>query len=113
MVVDSRDTGSQPTGTIPGSVNIPWQQLDPQQANRDDIAELLEFEFGAQRDGPLWNFSSARTLVMFCNGVWCGQSPTNIRLLLSLGYPADKIKWYRGGMQAWETLGLTTVPAVE
>jgi hypothetical protein len=25
------------------------------------------------------------------------------------GYPADKIKWYRGGMQSWEIVGLTTV----
>lgn len=113
LVIDSRDTASQPTGTIPGSINIPWQQLDPQQSDADDIAEILEFEFGAQREGPFWNFNAAKTLVMFCNGVWCGQSPTNIRLLLSLGYPADKLKWYRGGMQAWETLGLTTVPAVE
>ncbi|HEB77112.1 MAG TPA: rhodanese-like domain-containing protein, partial [Methylothermaceae bacterium] len=31
-----------------------------------------------------------------------------IQLLISLGYPADKIKWYRGGMQAWLSLGLTT-----
>jgi hypothetical protein len=47
---------------------------------------------------------------MFCNGMWCGQSPNNILNLLKFGYPADKIKWYRGGMQDWEILGLTTVP---
>jgi rhodanese-related sulfurtransferase len=29
--------------------------------------------------------------------------------LLKYGYPADKIKWYRGGMQNWTALGLTTV----
>jgi len=28
--------------------------------------------------------------------------------LLALGYPAHKIKWYRGGMQDWEILGLNT-----
>jgi ribosome-associated protein len=47
--------------------------------------------------------------VLYCNGIWCGQSPTNIRQLLSLGYPAHKLKWYRGGMQSWKALGLTTV----
>jgi rhodanese-related sulfurtransferase len=26
-----------------------------------------------------------------------------------MGYPAHKIHWYRGGMQAWHSLGLTTV----
>jgi len=29
--------------------------------------------------------------------------------LLKFGYPPEKIKWYRGGMQAWETVGLTTI----
>jgi hypothetical protein len=28
---------------------------------------------------------------------------------MRFGYPANKIKWYRGGMQDWEILGLTTV----
>ena len=33
----------------------------------------------------------------------------NDRILLKYGYPADKIKWYRGGMQNWENLGFNTV----
>ena len=45
---------------------------------------------------------------MFCNGMWCGQSPNNIKNLLKFGYPAHKIKWYRGGMQNWSNLGLST-----
>lgn len=28
--------------------------------------------------------------------------------LPALGYPAEKLKWYRGGMQDWCALGLTT-----
>ena len=27
----------------------------------------------------------------------------------SVGYPAHKLSWYRGGMQDWENPGLTTV----
>jgi rhodanese-related sulfurtransferase len=72
---------------------------------------LLEMEFDALYDEGLWDFSTAKTLVMFCNGAWCGQSPTNIQTLLKLGYPPNKLKWYRGGMQAWEQFGLTTVKA--
>ena len=64
---------------------------------------------GAQRTAEFWKFSRAKTLVFFCNGPWCGQSPTNIRSLLRIGYPPSKLKWYRGGMQDWEILGLTTV----
>ena len=56
-----------------------------------------------------WDFSRAKTLVLWCNGMWCGQSPRAIRGLLRLGYPAKKLRYYRGGMQAWQSLGLTVV----
>jgi len=29
--------------------------------------------------------------------------------LIKLGYPEEKMKYYRGGMQAWQLLGLTTI----
>jgi rhodanese-related sulfurtransferase len=73
------------------------------------IAGILTDQFGAKFSDDLWDFSDTKTLVMFCNGMWCGQSPRNIMTLLKFGYPADNIKWYRGGMQDWEILGLTTV----
>ena len=69
----------------------------------------MENEFGVKESEGLLDFSDAKTLVLFCNGMWCGQSPNNIKNLLRFGYPAHKIKWYRGGMQDWEMLGLTTV----
>jgi hypothetical protein len=47
--------------------------------------------------------------VLFCNGSWCGRSPTTIKGLLGIGYPAHKLLWYRGGMQDWGSLGLTTL----
>jgi rhodanese-related sulfurtransferase len=47
--------------------------------------------------------------LLWCNGPWCGQSPRAIRALISLGYPAEKLYYYRGGMQMWQSLGLTTV----
>lgn len=110
MVIDSRTPDWVKKGTIPGSVNIPWTSLNPGQgADPMSIAELLESKFGAVQQEGLWDFSKARTLVLFCNGMWCGQSPNNIQTLLRFGYPAAKIKWYRGGMQDWEILGLTTV----
>jgi rhodanese-related sulfurtransferase len=69
----------------------------------------MQEKFGVEEQEGLWNYSNAKTLVLFCNGMWCGQSPRNIKTLLKFGYPASKIKWYRGGMQNWETLGLSTV----
>jgi rhodanese-related sulfurtransferase len=110
LVIDSRTPDWVKRGTIPGAVNIPWTSLNPSQgADPMSIAEILEGQFHARQLEGLWDFSGARTLVMFCNGMWCGQSPANILTLLKFGYPADRIKWYRGGMQDWEILGLTTV----
>lgn len=108
LVVDSRTADWVVRGTIPGSVNVPWTKLKDD-ADPLDVADILTQQFGAMEKGQTYDYSRAKTLVMFCNGAWCGQSPTNIKKLLALGYPANKIKWYRGGIQDWEALGLTTV----
>jgi len=110
LVIDSRTPDWVKKGTIPGSVNIPWTALNPAKgADPISIGEILEDSFGAKSLEGLWDFTNAKTLVMFCNGMWCGQSPNNIKNLLKFGYPPHKIKWYRGGMQNWSNLGLTTV----
>jgi rhodanese-related sulfurtransferase len=110
MVIDSRTPDWVKRGTIPGSVNIPWTKLNPAKgADPISISEIMTNQFGAKELEGLWDYSNAKTLVFFCNGMWCGQSPNNIRNLLKFGYPAHKMKWYRGGMQNWENLGLTTV----
>lgn len=110
VVIDSRTPDWVKRGTIPGSINVPWTLLNPAKgADPLSIADIMEEVFGVQSLEGLMDFSKARTAVMFCNGMWCGQSPANIKDLLKFGYPAHKIKWYRGGMQNWEILGLTTV----
>ena len=110
LLVDSRTPDWVAKGTIPGAVNVPWDVLNPSRgADPISVVDVLTETFGARELEGLWDFSQAKTLVMFCNGAWCGQSPNNIRNLQRFGYPAHKIKWYRGGMQSWEILGLTTV----
>lgn len=109
LVIDSRGPDWLKRGTIPGSVNIHYKRLSLKSTDEPEVARILEQQFGVERTEEFWNFRDAKTLVLFCNGPWCGQSPTNIRGLLRIGYPASKLKWYRGGMQAWETVGLTTV----
>ena len=110
LIIDSRTENWVKKGTIPGSINIPWTLLRPEAgADPFEVAELLEKKFGATNIESLWNFSNAKTLVLFCNGMWCGQSPSSIKTLLRFGYPAEKLKWYRGGMQNWEILGLTVI----
>ena len=109
LIIDSRTPDWVERGTIPGSVNIPWTTLNISQSDPLTIADTLEESLGAQQLEGFWDFSNAKTLVLFCNGMWCGQSPNNILNLLKFGYPAEKIKWYRGGMQDWSILGLTVI----
>lgn len=109
MVIDSRTPAWVEKGVIPGTVNIPWDSLDIGKSDPAAVQDILENQLGVKRLGDGWNFDKAKTLVLFCNGSWCGQSPTTIKGLLKIGYPAHKILWYRGGMQDWESLGLTTL----
>lgn len=44
--------------------------------------------------------------VLFCNGPQCKATPDAVRLLLEHGYPAHRLRYYRGGIHDWMTLGL-------
>ncbi len=126
LVVDSRTPDWVEKGTIPSAINLPWTGLNPKKgATTDGIMKIMADHFNVSTAGgadsfevdeaiaagdttKVFDFSNAKTLVMFCNGMWCGQSPNNIMNLLKFGYPAEKIKWYRGGMQSWSVLGFNT-----
>jgi rhodanese-related sulfurtransferase len=109
ILVDNRTPDWVARGTIPGAVNIPFTKMSRAKGADDlTIAETLE-KLGAKESSKGWDFSNVKTAVFFCNGMWCGQSPAGIAGLLAEGFPGEKIKWYRGGMQSWEILGLTTV----
>lgn len=110
IVQDSRTPDWHERGHIPGTVSIPWTQLATKAgATIIDISEIMTEQFGVEEVEGIFDFNNAKTLVLYCNGMWCGQSPASIKTLLSFGYPAHKIKWYRGGMQSWENLGLTSM----
>jgi rhodanese-related sulfurtransferase len=110
MVVDSRTPDWYEKATIPGAINIPYSQNDAgQPADLDGLKKTLIQKFGVVEVGGDLEFYAAYTLVIFCNGPWCGQTPNFIRMLIDLGYPDSILKWYRGGMQDWCSLGLTVV----
>lgn len=131
LLIDARTPAFYKQGTIPGSINIPFTVF----SQEDDSAELTAameelgarrrsdvwtvtrwFEgalavfglFGADMKNDKWDFRRAKELLLWCNGPWCDQSPRAIKALIKHGYPAEKIYYYRGGMQNWLSLGLTT-----
>lgn len=129
LLVDARLSSWHKKGTIPGSINIPFsvlgkskdsielisvmQYLNVKRRNsplkEDFLDGLYRFFSDEQKLNPDWDYSNAHEIIVWCNGPWCGQSPRAIRNLLAHGYPAEKIYYYRGGMQMWKIMGLLTV----
>ena len=107
LLIDARMPAWFEKGTIPGAVNIPFTVLSKGLESKHTI-KILKL-LGAKEKADGWDFSNARELMLFCNGSWCGQSPKALRNLSEIGYPEEKLYWYRSGMQSWQQLGLTTV----
>jgi rhodanese-related sulfurtransferase len=127
LVIDSRTPDWLERGTIPGAVNVPFTELTPSKgATTEGIMKVMLDQFGVSLKGDadefavdeaivvgtavnkVFDYSNAKTLVLFCNGMWCGQSTASMAALIKFGYPKDKLKWFRGGMQTWNILGLST-----
>ncbi|RLA60454.1 MAG: rhodanese-like domain-containing protein [Epsilonproteobacteria bacterium] len=105
IFIDARLANWYARSAIPSAVNIPFKIFLTDTPLREKT--LKDLGVGYTKDGQL-DFSTAQTILLYCNGAWCGQSPTAINALIDLGYPKSKMKYYRGGMQAWQLLGLTT-----
>ena len=100
ILVDGRVRRQYEEGTIPGAISVPYTEA------ADRLGELgCEIDF----DGWICE-GDIPSVVLFCNGPWCGQSPTAARRMIEAGFPAENIYYYRGGMQNWHMLGLTVVP---
>lgn len=107
-IIDSRKPGWFAKLRIPGAINVPFTNFK----EKDTSIEMMEDEMGVvQKDDGTLDFSKAKTVALYCNGYWCGQTPGMVKnakySLLNMGFPAEKIKYYRGGMQAWTSLGFT------
>lgn len=98
VVIDGRVPPDFRGGAIPGAVNVPYTEA----ADR-----LHELGCDPDFDGFICDGPDVKSVALYCNGPWCGQSPTAARRMIEAGFPAEKIFYYRGGMQAWRSLGLT------
>ncbi|MDQ7047936.1 MAG: rhodanese-like domain-containing protein [Sulfurovum sp.] len=105
LLVDLRSKSEYNKESIPSAVNIPSETKN----NKAKVEKILKI-LGAKRaaDGYL-DTRRAMEVAFYCNGLWCDKSSKFIKTFLDLGYPADKMLYYRGGMQMWKILGFTTV----
>ncbi|UWQ99679.1 hypothetical protein K3729_02470 [Rhodobacteraceae bacterium S2214] len=104
LLIDSRLPSDRAIGFLPASASIPHTLVTPDNPLLPDILKAL----GARSMLGAFNFSDAMTLVVFDAGPTTMDAHHLVNALIDAGYPADKIKYYRGGMQVWSSLGLTT-----
>jgi rhodanese-related sulfurtransferase len=104
LLLETRMPAESAKGSIPDGVNVPVATLDPENRFRDDILRALGPV--AQVDGSL-DFTNAMAETLYSGGVWSNDAPNAIGHLMAAGYPANKLFYYRGGMQAWAHVGLT------
>ena len=86
-LVDTRQPAAHAEGTIETAEGIRHQ----------DVVERL---------GDL---DPERPIVLFCDGPQCAATPDAVSLLLKSGQPAEAMRYYRGGVRDWVTLGLPLV----
>lgn len=109
LLIDARLPEARAGGFIPASVNVPAATVSPANPYRDDILAAL----GAREFQGISNFDDVLSLVVYDSGPATTDAQSLITDLLDAGYPADKIAYYRGGMQVWSVLGLTTEGVVQ
>lgn len=85
LLVDTRVPDSRSGHSLPGAVNVPHDEIWTRQA---ELAPGIS--------------------VLFCNGPQCPQTPDALRTLVDGGFEAARLRYYRGGMHDWMTLGYPT-----
>lgn len=91
IFVDTREPEDFECGTIPGSINIPFDYLPD-----DGMAKYLDSALGGvDRDHPI---------ITYCSGEECDLSLHLARNLQALGY--SRLSIFFGGSREWKKLGL-------
>ena len=108
LFIDARKPNWYKALTIPTAINIPFTYFTDINSPKKDLEEALNI-MGVTRSADTYDFTKAKTILLFCNGIWCLQSPKMIEALTKLGYPPEKMKWYRGGLQSWLNVNFTAV----
>ncbi len=107
VIIDARLKSWYELESIPSAINLPFPIiLHATKSKAEQIFKLLGMTI--DKDGT-WNFSKAKTLAVYGNGVWCGQTKHFMTGILKYHYPKSKLRYYRSGFQGWKLLGLTTI----
>ncbi len=103
LVVDVRSSVEYKQNSLPTAINIPYSMLTPNSKYREEILKLL----GVRKLKKGWHFKYVYKLLIFDNGILDNRAIKMINSLIKIGYPKNKILYYRGGVDSWRELGLT------
>jgi len=103
LLIDIRNSKFYNQNTIPGAINIPYSMLKNKSKYQEQVLQLL----GGKKRGEKWIFKLVPTLLIFGDSEENDKASKSIKTLLKLSYPAQKIYYYRTGIEAWNRLGLT------
>jgi rhodanese-related sulfurtransferase len=104
ILIDARPREWFAIESIPKSINIP-EKVTRAKSVRDRLFKIL----GAKKSGDKFDFKDAKSLIVYGNGPWSPEAADFIKNMIKLGYPANRLLFYRDGLQGWKILGLTTV----
>jgi len=108
LLIDGRKQTWFDYRTIPGAINLPFHHFKERKAFEFEFEHDLHILGVKIQEDESLDISNAKTVTIFCNGPWCSQSVAMINALIEIDYPAEKINWYRGGMQDWLAAGMSS-----
>jgi len=128
LIIDARSSSAFLRATIPGSINLPHQDYSGspnaertkyltdlinagQRAEAGKVMRFLEQRglMGGENKTEKFDFTDAKRVLIWDDGPWSENAHTLINTFTKLGYPAEYIYYYHGGMQSWLSFGLTIV----
>lgn len=108
LLIDVRESKAYQEGTIPGAINLPLSMLGDDSVYQKEVLVLLGAKQVAKTSKFKWTFQNAQWLLIFGGSASSNEASKTVKKLLELGYPSDKLLYYRSGISSWKALGLTT-----
>ena len=105
LLIDVRKNLKYKEETIPSAVNLPYEMLMKTSPYQKEVLKSL----GAKKLQKGWFFKNPQKLLIFGESSFSPEASKAIKALVKLGYPTNKLLYYRGGIVSWKATGLTLI----
>lgn len=105
LLIDVRKNLKYKEETIPSAINLPYEMLLKTSPYQQEVLKSL----GAKKLKRGWFFKNPQKLLIFGESSFSPEASKAIKALVKLGYPSNKLLYYRGGIISWKATGLTLI----